>query len=39
MMDFTNNNNFTTTTTGDPTNTFLRELRKNMNDNRLYIKT
>jgi hypothetical protein len=38
-MDFINNNNFTTTTTTtkDPTNTFLRELRKNINDSQSII--
>jgi hypothetical protein len=30
-MDIFNNNNFTATT-GDPTNTFLREIRKNISD-------
>lgn len=36
IMDFNNNNNFTATK-GGPTNTFLKELRRNINDSQLII--
>jgi len=37
-MDIINNNNFITTT-ADPTNIFLREIRKNINDSQSIIYT